>query len=77
MTCLGLSEWKVCDDFKKAYGFVTNLKVVNDPAERTIKMMSDYAQKITTDDSERQILLRAVEYHRHKFQTFRKKDLAK
>ena len=70
-------EWAVCDEYMKASEFVTKLKVVNDPAERSIKMMSDYAQKITTKDSERQILLRAVEYHRNKFQTFNKKDLTK
>ena len=36
----------------------------NDTAERGIKMISDYAQTITKDESQRQALLQVVQEHR-------------
>ena len=42
-----------------------NLKsFFNDIAQRGIKMISDYAQTITKDESQRQALLQVVQEHR-------------
>ena len=42
-----------------------NLKsFFNDTAERGIEMISDYAQTITKDESQRQALLQVVQEHR-------------
>ena len=42
-----------------------NLKsFFNDTTERGIKMISDYAQTITKDESQRQALLQVVQEHR-------------
>ena len=65
-------SWPAMEDFQVADTYVKSLKVVNDIAERGVKMMSDYANKITTDNNQRQHLLQAVEYHRHRFTSFKK-----
>ena len=61
--------------YKTAYNFVTTLKVVNDIAERGVKMMADFANTITTNAELRQHLLQAVEYNRQQFDNFKKRTL--
>ena len=58
--------------FKEVKKFV---KVVNDLAERGIKLISDYAQSLTKDDEMREILLHGVEANRKKFPDFKKQTL--
>ena len=43
---------------------MTTVKVVNDAAERGIKLASDYVQSLTKDSDVRQKLFQTVEYHR-------------
>ena len=45
---------------------MTTVKVVNDAAERGIKLASDYVQTLTKDSEVRQKILQAVEWHRNK-----------
>ena len=59
-----LDEWEESEDFRKARKFVTTVKVVNDAAERGIKLASDYIQSLTKDSDVRQKLFQTVEYHR-------------
>ena len=40
-------EWKESEDYRMAQQFVTSVKVVNDAAERGIKLASDYAKSLT------------------------------
>ena len=70
-----VDTWQDDSDYAKAHSIVKNLKVVNDVAERGIKMMSDYAEKITTDHQHRQVLLQVVEKHRNFFPSYQKKAL--
>ena len=63
LTC-PLDEWEESEDFRKARKFVTTVKVVNDAAERGIKLASDYVQSLTKDSDVRQKLFQTVEYHR-------------
>lgn len=51
-------------------------KVVNDLAERGIKLMSDYIDKCF-DETQRQALLQVVECHRQRFPDFTKSTLTK
>ena len=51
------------------------MKVTNDVAERSVKMMSDFADKITADPSQREHLLQVVEFHRRRFPNHKKKTL--
>ena len=68
-------QWQYDHDYMIAENFVTTVKVVNDLAERGIKMISDFATVITTDERQRQYLLQAVEFHRQKYDSFKKKTL--
>ena len=61
------SQWlENHERFKKIESFVRNILVVNDTAERGIKLISDYANCLTKNASERQEILQLVEYHRSK-----------
>ena len=44
-----LNEWEESEDYRKVRKFVMTVKVVNDAAERGIKLASDYAQSLTKD----------------------------
>lgn len=72
-----VDTWQLYEDFRKAQNFVKSLKVVNDCAERGVKMMADFAQKITTDPKQREFLLQAVEFNRVKLDSFKKEALNK
>ena len=61
-----LDKWEESEDYRKARQFVTTVKVVNDAAERGIKLASDYVQSLTKDSEVRQKIFQAVEWHRRK-----------
>lgn len=69
------SEWENHTGFIKLCCFVKNCKVVNDIAERGIKLISDFAHK-THDEDQRQCLLQVVESHRKQFPDFKKSTLS-
>ena len=48
---LPVNDWKNHDGFKEVESFVRNLLVVNDTAERGIKLISDYANCLTKNAS--------------------------
>jgi hypothetical protein len=49
-----------------------NCKVVNDMAERAVKLITDFAGTITKDEQQRQYLLQTVEKHRREISNFTK-----
>ena len=57
--------------------FVTNLLVCNDPAERGIKLISDYANSLTKNEEDRQQLLQVVEWHMKMYPDTKKSTLSK
>ena len=66
------SEWKTNDHFKIFDAFVHQVKVVNDPAERAVQMISEYASKVTQDEEQRQWMLQCVEDSRKSNPVFSK-----
>ena len=48
-----LDKWEESEDYRKARQFVTTVKVVNNAAERGIKLASDYVQSLTKDSDVR------------------------
>ena len=68
-------EWPQSDSYRRAKEIMHYLKVTNDTAERGIKLMTDYAHKISKDSEEQQRLYQVVEYHRKKFSDFKKSSL--
>ena len=70
-----VNQWAADEDFQVAEKFVRTVKVVNDAAERGVKLISDFATIITTDEQQRAWLLQGVEQHRKLFPSFDKKTL--
>ena len=70
-----VSQWSGDPAFVVAEQFVRTVKVVNDSAERGVKLISDFATIITTDPDQRAWLLQGVEQHRKLYSSFDKKTL--
>ena len=72
---LPISDWKNHEGFKEVESFVRNILVVNDTAERGIKLISGYANCLTKNASESQEILQLVEYHRSKISDDKKSTI--
>ena len=68
--------WPTYDSFVKGQKFAAYVKVVNDVAERGVKLYSDYAAILTDNEVQRESLLQVVEKHRKQFADFKKSTLA-
>lgn len=73
---LPVSEWHTDPDFVTAQEFVNTVEVVNDAAERMVKLNTDYAAFITDDKKQRASLLQAVEDHRNRYADFSKSTIS-
>ena len=69
------AQWKDNDHYKEMEEFVRTVKVVNDAAERGIKLISDYSQILTKDEKVRAKLLQGVEMSRQINPDFKKNTL--
>ena len=58
-----VSSWILSEGYQEFHGFSKGLKVVNDTAERGIKLIQDFV-KTTTDEKLRQDLMQVVSQHR-------------
>ena len=72
-----ISTWKNNPSFLEMEHFVKNLLICNDPAERGIKLVSDYANSLTKNSTEREQLLQVVELQRRQFPDCKKSSLSK
>lgn len=72
-----VEEWSRDRSFQVMERYVLALKVVNDTAERAVKLIHDYAKILTHDEILRQHIIQIVEYHRRKFPKYTKKALNK
>lgn len=66
------STWSENDTFKNASEIVRKLKVVNDTAERGVRLMEEYNQLITKNEDQKQYLLQVVKDYRRRFPDSRK-----
>ena len=69
--------WEKIESFRVAKEFVRTVKVINDVAERGVKLAGDYATLLTKDDKIRAIVLQGVERFRKIFPNFYHKTLDK
>lgn len=67
--------WGRFTDFIKFSEVIKSLRVVNDLAERGIKLITDFIH-MSHDEDQRQALLQVVEDHRNTFKDFNKNALA-
>ena len=62
--------------YQEMKSFVNSVKVVNDAAEREVKLNTEYAVILTDDPQQRERILQAVEDHRKRFPEFSKAALS-
>lgn len=67
--------WDVLDDYKEALEIVKKLLVVNDTAERGVKMVQDYNESLCRNEDEFQDLLLVVSNYLKQFPTSEKNKL--
>lgn len=70
-------EWCKNQHYLRAKKIVKGLKVVNDTAERGVKLIQDYNSALTKDEEQRQCLLQVVSECRHLFPDSSKVTLSK
>lgn len=68
-------NWNKDKKYTEMKDFISQLKVVNDLAERGVKLMSDYSTIVTNNEEQKQCLLQTVEDHRKKYPDFMKKTM--
>ena len=68
-------KWEQEESFRLAERFVKTVKVVNDVAERGVKLAEDYANLLTKDDELRSLVYQGVGRNRRMFPIFQKKVL--
>ena len=64
-------------EFQKMNQFVRSVKTVNDCAECSVKLITEYSKILTKDEKTRDWLLQGVELHRKKYPDFNIKSLDK
>ncbi|XP_076279088.1 uncharacterized protein LOC143208527 isoform X1 [Lasioglossum baleicum] len=68
--------WEADNNYKAATRIVGNLQIVNDVAERAVKLMKEYSDCITKDENERQDILQIVSEYKQRYPTVDKKTLS-
>ena len=63
-----VETWKDDQTFKVACNTVNALTVVNDGAERGVKLIQDFNEILTKDEGQKQFLLQVIQEHRKLFQ---------
>ena len=72
---LPVEYWALMSGYRKVESFVNNLQVINDAAERGIKLVTDY-KDMTRDSSRQEQLFQVIEEHRNKVASINsKRDL--
>ncbi|CAI6372529.1 unnamed protein product [Macrosiphum euphorbiae] len=61
------SEWNTQNDYIQGQQIIRSLKVVNDTAERGVKLMEEFNEKITKYEDQKQFLLKTVQDYRRKY----------
>lgn len=67
--------WEDDLEFQNAYDIISSLRVVNDTAERGVKLMEEFNKVLTNKEDEKQYLLQVVTDYRKNFPSYEKKDL--
>lgn len=71
-----VSGWNTLDSYKAAKKIVDSLQVVNDCAERTLKLMTDFNASFTTNESEMQKAIQVIEDNRKRIPNTKKSVLS-
>ena len=66
---------RTLEDLETVPEVLAELKVVNDAAERAVKLATDYNMALTTSEEERQFVFRVVQFHRQQYKASKKSFL--
>lgn len=69
--------WNENDQYKRSKELVNNINVVNDIAERGVKLIEDYNKLLTKNENQKQYLLQVVSEYRQQFPDCKKSTLSK
>lgn len=69
------SVWHQREDFKHGKELLRHLKVVNDTAERGVKLMEEYNSILTRNETERQYIVEVVSEYRKTYYSYNKSVL--
>lgn len=69
-------EWGADESYKKAKNIFEHVHVVNDSAERAVKLFSEYNFILSKDEEEKQFIVNVVQEYRSKYPSFSKADLS-
>lgn len=72
-----VSEWKSNAQFISAREIVRRIRVVNDVAERGIKLITEYNDRLTHDDEQKQYILQLISAYNKQYSGTTKKTLMK
>ena len=50
-----MQTWEENEDYLKAINFLKNIRVVNDVAEKGVKLMQDFSLSLTKDEKSMQV----------------------
>ena len=68
-------EWPNYASFQRLVEFVKNYQLVNDNAEHAVQLATDYNEKVTKNETQRQYLYHTVEQQRRERSDFRRHSL--
>lgn len=69
------AQWSTNDSYKQGLVIVNQIRVVNDTAERLVKLMSDFIGYLTKDDREFQAIVTLMEDYSRAHRSLLKRDL--
>ena len=71
------ATWPINEKYLESRNLFKTLKVVNDSAERAVKLTQDYINILTRDEDQKQYLISVVEEHRKNFPNANKQTIWK
>lgn len=67
--------WNEREDFQKGIRILSNLSVINDVAERGVKLIQEYNSILTKDEKQKQFLLQVVNDYKTNYPDGKKETL--
>ena len=60
-------DWEGMEEFQHSKKFVSSLRVVNDTAEREVKLVQEFNSSITKSEDQKEYMLQVVSQHHSMF----------
>ncbi|XP_050499960.1 uncharacterized protein LOC126880211 [Diabrotica virgifera virgifera] len=70
-------NWENREDYRTGKNIISTLKCTNDIAERGVKLIEDYNEKMTKNEHQKQFLIQVVQEYRREFPVATKGGLLK